>query len=337
MVIQSSPELEKIRPKLIPSLLSGFETVANHIWLILLPVCLDLGIWLGPHIRIQTVMQPFVDSMKNFADMNGQQMADSLKAAQSVWQMLLEKFNVIFALRTFPVGIPSLMSNWLPLQTPYGKPMSLELKSYFDMAAWWIVLTLLGLLVSSYFYGKIAQVTGKKTDENLTPGIVGWMTLQLLTLTVLVILLVLLLGFPAMLVLSVLTVLSPTIGQLALFFIGLVVIWLLVPLVFSAHGIFTNHFPLIKSIATSIQVVRLTFTSTSLFVLVLVIISQGLNMLWQVPQENSWLLLVGIFGHAFVNTSLIAASFVYYRDGLKFLQTLIAKSQMVQPSSPVIN
>jgi hypothetical protein len=337
MVIQSSPELEKIRPKLIPSLISGFETVANHIWLILLPVCLDLGLWLGPHIRIQTVMQPFLDTIKTTALMIGQQMADNFKAAQPFWEMLLEKINVIIALRTYPIGIPSLMLNLLPLQTPYGKPIDMELKSSFDIGAWWIVLTLVGLLISSFFYGKIAQITGKKTDEHLTPGIIGWLTLQLLTLSILIILVILMLGFPAALVFSVLLMISPTIAQLALFFMGLVVIWLVVPLIFTAHGVFTNHLPLIRSVATSIQVVRLTFSSTSLFIMALVIINQGLNMLWSVPKETSWLLLIGILGHAFVNTSLIAATFVYYRDGVKFLQTLIAKSQMVQPSSPVIN
>jgi hypothetical protein len=47
-------------------------------------------------------------------------------------------------------------------------------------------------------------------------------------------------------------------------------------------------------------------------VLILIIISEGLKLLWRVPPENSWFTLVGIVGHSFVVTSLIAASFVYY-------------------------
>ena len=44
------------------------------------------------------------------------------------------------------------------------------------------------------------------------------------------------------------------------------------------------------------------------------LLNQGLNMLWQVPPENSWLMLISIIGHAFVTTGMLSASFVYYQD-----------------------
>jgi len=42
-----------------------------------------------------------------------------------------------------------------------------------------------------------------------------------------------------------------------------------------------------------------------------------------VPSETSWLLLVGILGHAFVTTGLLASSFVYYRDALQWMREMV--------------
>ncbi len=334
MITPNLSEFEKLRPKLIPSLLSGFEAAANHIWLILLPVILDLSLWFAPHLQVKTLLQPVVDSMNEFIKMNPQQMAN-LPPAAEIWSIFLERFNLAVSFRTYPVGIPSLLTGWMPIESPIGKPVILEMANSSEVLAWWVLFVLLGLIASSVYYGQISRITGKEGSSPLTPGLLGWLTLQLLLLSILVIAAILLFGVPALMVVSGITLVNQGVGFLILFLVGMAVIWLAVPVVFSAHGIFTNHFPVLRAIATSIQVVRLTYSSTGLFILICVVLNQGLNLLWEVPTENSWLLLIGIFGHAFISTGLIAASFFYYRDGLQLFQALLAKAQqMVQPSSP---
>jgi len=64
----------------------------------------------------------------------------------------------------------------------------------------------------------------------------------------------------------------------------------------------------------SIRIIKLTLPTTSLFLLSAVVLSEGLNILWNVPPEGSWWFLVGIVGHAFVTTGLFAASFIYYQE-----------------------
>jgi len=54
-----------------------------------------------------------------------------------------------------------------------------------------------------------------------------------------------------------------------------------------------------------------------------IVISQLMDMLWRVPPTESWMMGVGILGHAFISTSLLAASFIYYRD----LNTWIESAQ----------
>jgi len=55
-----------------------------------------------------------------------------------------------------------------------------------------------------------------------------------------------------------------------------------------------------------------------------------LNYLWSVPPNNSWMLLIGIAGHAFITTALLAASFVYYRDMNIWLQTVFEQVKQNQ-------
>ena len=71
-----------------------------------------------------------------------------------------------------------------------------------------------------------------------------------------------------------------------------------------------------------------------MFVFIIFILTTGLNYLWSVPQSNSWMTLIGIAGHAFITTALLAASFVYYRDMNVWLQTVFEKLQQKDTPLP---
>jgi hypothetical protein len=120
------------------------------------------------------------------------------------------------------------------------------------------------------------------------------------------------------------------IGQIALLaliiFAGLL-IWLLIPLVFSPHGIIVNRYTIWVSMRESIRLTRWTLPTTSLLLLCILLLSEGLNMVWSLPEETSWWTLVGIVGHAFVSTSLLAASFVYYRDADRWVQQVLQRAR----------
>jgi hypothetical protein len=68
-----------------------------------------------------------------------------------------------------------------------------------------------------------------------------------------------------------------------------------------------------------------------MFVLALFLAAQGLNILWSVPPDDSWMLLVGIAGHAFVTTALLAASFIYYRDMNAWLNIVAERMKTSAP------
>ena len=66
-------------------------------------------------------------------------------------------------------------------------------------------------------------------------------------------------------------------------------------------------------------------TQRALIMVTVFLLTFGLNFLWSIPSEDSWMMLLGIFGQSFVSTALLAASFVYYRDMSVWLQNAIEK------------
>jgi hypothetical protein len=73
---------------------------------------------------------------------------------------------------------------------------------------------------------------------------------------------------------------------------------------------------------SSIRFTNVTFTKTSMFIMLAILGNQGLKIVWQIPPENSWLMVISIIGHAFVTTGMLAASFIYYQDLIRWVEEL---------------
>jgi hypothetical protein len=295
-------------PGLIASLVRGFDSIANHVLVILPPVLLDLFLWLGPHLRLKTFFQPFIDQLPEMAKAFPSNLPD-LSAVQQAWTGFVNQFNLFIILRTFPVGATSLLSLEMPGQTPLGAPVNLDAGSFLAIIGWAMLLALLGWWVGALYYYWISGVTLKPVPRSL------WKSIQQTTfLSVIWLGMLFIFGLPAFLLVSVVSVFSPLLGQIMFFAGALLLIWLAMPVFFSAHGIFILQLDAFRSILGSLRMVRFTLPNTGLFLLVFVLINSGLNFLWNSPSQSSWWMLVGIAGHAFVSTALLSASFIYYRD-----------------------
>ena len=80
------------------------------------------------------------------------------------------------------------------------------------------------------------------------------------------------------------------------------------------------------AIRDSAQVMRYTLPVSGILILLVLVLSEGLDVLWRIPAETSWFSLVGVAGHAFVNTSLLAATFIYFHDADKWLQQMLSQN-----------
>jgi hypothetical protein len=305
-------------PGLIKTLAAGFDTTANHVAIILMPILLDLFLWLGPRLRLQTLLQPVMDQLANTSVPVSASLPDPA-SLQLLWSDFLTRFNLFGLLRTFPLGVSSLMSAGVGDKLPLSAPLAWEVPTYSGMLGSWFAILLSGWILGSIYYywvSGITLTTGDKRsfDRSLFQGILlsfTWLGLFILA------------GFPVLLGFSLLALLSPALAQIGIFVLMLIALWIILPVFFSPHGIFAYKQNAFAAILQSLRMVRFTLPTTGLFVLVSLLISEGLGYLWRIPPSESWLTLVAIIGHAFISTSLVAASFIYFRDINLWLQTVL--------------
>jgi hypothetical protein len=322
-------------PNMVASLRAGFDAVANKIVIIIIPIVIDLILWLGPHVQVKTLVNNFLNSMTSSAELSSLQSGDLLTSSMDVIRTAAEQFNLLSLLRTIPVGIPSLMAARLPVDTPNGVPKFIDATNFFGATAIAISLLLGGLIIGCFYYILVFQVAlqGKIELKKILKDW-SWTSLQVLSLALALLILFIVISVPSSCAISGLTLLGLPFGQFAVFLYIGVLLWLIFPLLFAAHGIFVNHNNALVSVQRSMLLTRMTLPTTSLFVLAVLVTSEGLDYLWRVPPETSWLTLVGVSGHAFITSALLAASFFYYRDADLWTQETLRmiKSQRNMPS-----
>ncbi len=309
-------------PNVIGALKAGFETISTHLTAILLPLTLDLLLWLGPRLSVDKLFLPVLAEFQRLTKgttLPSTSPADFTKAIE-IYKQAFERFNLLSILRTFPIGISSLVSGMAPTGSPLGDLKILPVLSPGSLLGWLALLTLLGWLGGGIYFRWVASLV--LPQEQSVSGRAVW---QSLGLSVIFMILAFMVGMPLFLVIYILFIISPVLAQGVLLLMGFLSMWLVVPLFFAGHGIFIRGQNVFASILSGIQMARFSLPTSSLFVLCVLFISMGLNFLWSIPQPDSWMLLVGILGHAFITTALLAASFIYYRDMTDWLQTVMEK------------
>jgi len=312
-------------PGVIGSLRAGLDAIASKPIVIVLPLALDLFLWLGPRLRIERLFQPFFSEMARYARYSGIPAADlsEMQRNSALFLEQLQQFNLLSLLRTFPIGIFSLMSGSMPGQTPLGTPSIIQVDSVFTLLGWFMLLTLIGWMCGGLFFRWVSLVV---IDSSQSADIrFGQSIFQTILLSVLYLILAFVIGTPILIVLALVIAASPLLAQGMILILGLLSMWLIVPAFFTPHGIFMGRQNAFTSIYTSLRMTRFTLPTSSLFVLSVLLIAVGLNFVWNIPSSDSWMTLIGIAGHAFITTSLLAASFIYYRDMQAWLQTVFEK------------
>jgi hypothetical protein len=321
-------------PNLFKTFAAGFDTITNHILLILFPIGLDLLIWFAPRLRLKELITSTVGDLVFQSQIVAPDLetAEMLGSAQELWALFGEQFNLLVVLRSYPVGIPSLMASLLPLEAPVGTPALVEINSLIGVAGLFLLLTFIGLVLGTLFFNSVAHAA--VSNEIRWRQILldwPWLSTQVSLLALTWFVLLLGISIPASCAISIAALSSSAFGQCAVLIYGGFLIWIIFPLLFSAHGIFVNRKKVWPSIKHGFLITKMTLPTTSLFFVAVLLLSQGMDILWRIPPINSWLMLIGLAGHAFIKTGLLSASFIYYRDADRWIRSL--QSQNTQESS----
>lgn len=320
-------------PRIIPSIVEGFNVIASHIYIILFPICLDLFLWLGPLVKIKKYFFPLiVEAAQISSAAYGEQAAGFVESTREIWSYILDQFNLLFNLRTFPVGIPSLIIGYVDSATPFGAPLAIELESGSTILVWFLVFLVIGLFIGSVYFALVASAVGGK-DQPLYLDRILKQTGQSFFLTLILGTAVILLALPVSCLLSSIMLVIPSLGTFPFILMGMIGVWTMLPLAFSPHGIYFSELKATKSIVTSVRLVRSLMSATGSFFILLILLGYGLDVLWSTPEADNWMLLIGIIGHAFISTGLLAASFIYYDKGIKWFENLVQPKKQKKTSA----
>ena len=325
-------QLEKLPPPpgVISSLRAGFDVVSSHIWLILVPVTMDVILWLGPRMGagdlFSSMIARLIELMAGARPLPPQDIQTLNDTVE-----FFSRMNLLSWLRTFPIGIPSLeaytFQNDLQIQTPLGLPDVLQIGSVFSLAGFAFLFTIAGWIGGGLYFRWVSVTTLGTEEAGISPLravaqtfilSLGWTIAGLIILV------------PILFILGALTAISPVLSNTILIVILLLSYWLIVPLFFMPHGIFARKQNALFSVLSSLRMSRFTLPTSGMFVFSVFLLARGLSFLWSVPMNDSWMTLVGISGHAFITTALLAASFVYYRDMNVWIQSALEQIQQKQ-------
>lgn len=318
-------------PRLFPTIFGGFNIVASNISLILLPVLIDLILWLGPKLKLESLLSPSLNDITNtLLKIEGADLQETIRASHLIWVQLLSQFNLNILVRTFPVGIPSLISREVTINSPLGNALQFQVPTFQNALLILAGLLLVGFFLGNFYFNALARYSAKPVEKLDFKKLLSQYG-QSLVMAVILVLIVMILVVPALLLLSAITLISEGVANFILLVAIFALLWLVLPLVFSPHGVYVINQKALPSMLLSIRMVRFFLPGTGMFIVTAALISEGLNMVWTIPGATSWLTIIAIVGHAFIVTALLSASFIYYREGLRWMQEMI--QQMSTPMS----
>ncbi|MBE9525144.1 MAG: hypothetical protein IMY76_08590 [Chloroflexi bacterium] len=247
--------------------------------------------------------------------------AEMGQAAREIWLVIAEQFNLIVSLRSYPVGVPSLMASGIPSNTPVGMPNWIEIESIGIAFLVYLLLSLIGIVMGTLYFTMVSEAA-LNDDFHWRKVFSTWpaASIQVILLTLMWVALVIALSIPVICGLSIAVLFGISPDLILIFILGTLLMWLVFPLLFSVHGIFALKHNAWISVKKSVLITKMTLPTTMTFIMFIVLASQGLDILWRLAPEDSWLMLIGIAGHAFVAAGLLAASFIYYRESNNWVQ-----------------
>jgi len=297
---------EEILPRMgvLAALAKGFDLVTRNPWILILPIIIDLFLWLGPRMSSASLLS----DLFNRADLPE---AAAEWAAQT--RELAGALNLFGTVSLPVIGVPALMSGYIPENVPLPSSV-IEIGTAGEWIGTVAALAVAGLMLAAIYYFFISLAArGYKSrtlglGRSLLTASVIWFRLGLFVLIMLVIFALVLL--PAM---TLLLLISPSGNMIAYALLASLMALVATFFVYSPHAIAMYGRPVLKAMGESLQLVLRNMLQTVNLFLLVVVIGQVTASLWLLADDGSWLTGISVIGHAYVRSSLAAATFIFYR------------------------
>ncbi len=292
---------------LIDTISTGYRVLNRRLWVLLIPIVLDLYLWWGARLSLA----PFLDNLRAVLGRAAMLFTtDAREQAQWVASIQHADMRSMLAWLNFvPVLLPELLT-----QTEASTAVW-YVRGLLGVVVAVLVVNLLALLCSSLFLSLLAGAL--RNDQFrlkalvwavlVAAGAIAGYVLVLLGISTL-------LGLPFLVLSVVLVATLPALAPL----IGLgwyvVLFWVYIYTGFAVEAIMLSRVGPLQAIYNSVNLVRRNLMSTLGLLLISFIVVAGLNVIWRSMATSTWGLTLAIVASAYVSSGLVAARLVFYRE-----------------------
>lgn len=313
-------------PGVIETLSAGFELVNKMIWIMLLPIVVDILLWKGPLLSIAPA---FKSLLAAYADALPQQLqqpevsssilgerVQSFEQLRQGLEAAAEHFNLLSLLVTNIAVVPSIgftsqeVAEWV-----------ITISQPATIIAVAIVLELVGVLLGVLYLGLLAQqVRDGRIDPLRLARSVWRYWLSIVGFLLIVLGAALFVGVPAGLFAGVMFVISAGLGAgLMAVFATLLNVGLMLAMVylfFLPDAVVVSEVGPIRAVSNSVKVVAGNFWSAIGLIVITFIIVAGTRVIWEYLSAETWGIVAAMVGNAYIASGLSAASMLFYKTRL---------------------
>jgi hypothetical protein len=316
----------------IDSLSAGYRFLARHLELILLPVLLDLFLWLAPRLSAvglfdqvaqfytqAATMAELTSDMSNLS----RQVAETLRAAG-------ENSNLLTVLLWSSGSLLHLPSLIYVVDGP-GQGVTQEIATIPMALGLGLLLMVIGVMLGVGYMLLLARrlplgAAAKTWPWSKLPRKVLRHSFQVLLLVVLVAGVLLALFIPLSFAVALLALVAPGLTAVLAFLFGALVMVLLLYLYFVPVGLILDNLRLTNAIAQSFRLVRDNFWSTLGLILLSDLITLGFTViLARLVDFRPVGTVVAIVVNAFIGSGLAMGLMIFYRS-----RVLVAQGESLQ-------
>jgi len=301
----------------IDTLSAGFTTVTRKLWLIALPVLVDLYLWRGPRLSILPVARQVASFARAVspASLSGVSPADIAQTLEEIGREL----NLFSLLNSGLLGMPSLIAWTTPQTGVHQVGGVIEIQSWGSLLAILVVLLGLGMLIGSTY---LALMTLVIREENLSVREVWRRTWHcwawVMAWGILLVGLALFISLAISMVSLPVALINQTAAQGLLSLLWLMSVGLGLALTlstfFTVQALVLQRVGLVWAIWRSFNVVRGNFWATLGLIFLSMLIQLGFGQIWQRLNTGSWQTLFGMAGNAYIGSGVMAAIMTFYLD-----------------------
>jgi hypothetical protein len=303
----------------VETLTAGYAAINRRLWVLLVPLLVDVFLWLGPHTSYSPLLDPAVARGTQWAQQvgpppsdagSGVPLDDDVGDLRQALMNLSTETNALSLLARGPLALPSVA-------VALGGIGALWFISSWSLGAALLGASLVGgLVIGAFFYAAIAlQVRGDQGGLLAATRRVPRALLHVLGLMALLIGFGLLLGVPMLAMVALAAVVAPMLATLGMAVLAAAALLAGIYLFFAVDAIFVSGVGPLAAVQRSVAVVRRHLWPTLGLVLLTWLILAGMDRVWAFLADTlqpPFGVALSMLANTYIASGLLAASMIFY-------------------------